>query len=567
MPVAVALAIRAIIQFAITLGVTELASKFILPTVNSAIKAIMEFFGVSEEMATDIMANEFLKFCEEVGIGAATMRAKVPIAIANRLGFTSKGWAIRKTGEAVIKPAVKTAQEIAYMSPAEALIYKQTQAKLAVTAGTIAPVVKATVKTEGVVLTDAMRTQILKEQSGAMVPISTYEQRVAFFEENSAKFLKQLEVDEAVAGGKIAATTEKRLLDLLKTIAGVPIIVSGTALWALYAGFNTITAKKGLVIVAKNDNPADIEIHKSEPATDISTSSGSAGGTTTTGATITAQVSSSNVKVFTGIISAGTLGNQASFIPRPDDLITSVSELVDAAQNNLASWLVGLLGRIIYEIKIVPSVTTKEGITIHGTSSQIVSSYTTSGKPRYKTVVNRFAVMNMYILNDKGTRQKLAQITLGPTDATAFRPTTTEIAQATSNVTNNVTTTSLSDIKTISVSAPVSVATASPAPSTSTPTTTPTPAPIQTPTPAPTPTLYGGVTPTPAPAPAPAKPAFCLTSTLYDFYQAKGLDLPGISSRAQVYEGLGLGQASMYTGTAEQNTRLLAAQKIRYGCG
>lgn len=46
-------------------------------------------------------------------------------------------------------------------------------------------------------------------------------------------------------------------------------------------------------------------------------------------------------------------------------------------------------------------------------------------------------------------------------------------------------------------------------------------------------------------------------STLWEFYQQKGQSLPSLSERAKLYESLGLGSASNYVGTGDQNTALL----------
>lgn len=48
-------------------------------------------------------------------------------------------------------------------------------------------------------------------------------------------------------------------------------------------------------------------------------------------------------------------------------------------------------------------------------------------------------------------------------------------------------------------------------------------------------------------------------TTLYEFYTGLGLSLPPISTRADLYESYGLGDASEYTGTASQNNALLSA--------
>jgi hypothetical protein len=52
-------------------------------------------------------------------------------------------------------------------------------------------------------------------------------------------------------------------------------------------------------------------------------------------------------------------------------------------------------------------------------------------------------------------------------------------------------------------------------------------------------------------------------STLFEWYQAQGQALPSVTTRAKLYQSLGLGQASFYTGTAEQNTKLLNALKAQ----
>lgn len=50
-------------------------------------------------------------------------------------------------------------------------------------------------------------------------------------------------------------------------------------------------------------------------------------------------------------------------------------------------------------------------------------------------------------------------------------------------------------------------------------------------------------------------------NTLSGYYSSIGKSLPSIAERAKIYEQMGLGQAAFYTGTAEQNTKLLNALK------
>jgi hypothetical protein len=51
--------------------------------------------------------------------------------------------------------------------------------------------------------------------------------------------------------------------------------------------------------------------------------------------------------------------------------------------------------------------------------------------------------------------------------------------------------------------------------------------------------------------------------TIYQWYQAQGQSLPSVSARSVIYEGFGLGSRNYYTGTSEQNTKLLSALKAQ----
>lgn len=56
------------------------------------------------------------------------------------------------------------------------------------------------------------------------------------------------------------------------------------------------------------------------------------------------------------------------------------------------------------------------------------------------------------------------------------------------------------------------------------------------------------------------------STTLSEYYSAWDKKLPLLNERAKMYEALGLGSATSYAGTAEQNTRLLNALKQRQIC-
>lgn len=160
-----------------------------------------------------------------------------------------------------------------------------------------------------------------------------------------------------------------------------------------------------------------------------------------------ASASVSNTKVFVGAIGSGRLSGATDFSPRPDDLIQNIEELEAALRNNLTAFLPSVLGRFVYETKVVSTVTSKDGFTQRGQVQQVKTGTNKDGTPKYKTVVNKFAVADVYFLSDRGTRTKAARIVLGPTDAVSFRPNTNDLGRLDLNVKNDVFTTSLSGVE------------------------------------------------------------------------------------------------------------------------
>src|SRR3972149_1666214 len=100
------------------------------------------------------------------------------------------------------------------------------------------------------------------------------------------------------------------------------------------------------------------------------------------------------LKVFTGLIKNGIMGTPDPFLARPDDLILDIEELKQAIGNNLAPYLAAITGKMTYEIKVVRSIKTKDGLTKYGTTQQIISGYYKDGRPKYRTMTNKFAVLD-----------------------------------------------------------------------------------------------------------------------------------------------------------------------------
>ena len=171
----------------------------------------------------------------------------------------------------------------------------------------------------------------------------------------------------------------------------------------------------------------------------------------TTGATAQTRQATTipTIKVFTGIVTQGKLGDPAAFVARETDLIDNMEELVAAAQNNLASFLVALSGRVVYEIKIVSSVTSKTGFVTRGTTQKIVSGRYANGQPKYKTIVNKFAQLNVYFVTSKGIKSKIETITLGPVNSATFTPDGTQIQLAENTIKSSIITNDVNEIQAI----------------------------------------------------------------------------------------------------------------------
>lgn len=353
---------------------------------------------------------------------------------------------------------------------------------------------------------------------------------------------------------------------------------------------------------------------------------------------------SSDVRVFAGIVSQGTLGAGLQFTPRPDDLIESMDELHSAMNNNIAPYLASLLSKIVYEIKVVPSVII-DNLTRKGEVQQITTGYTSDGRPKTKFVVNKFAVADIFVINDKGNRTKVKRIVLGPTDAVKFQPDPTKLSNLAQVVSQDIVSTNTDDIKKVATDTPtevvtkdeaktrnsnwrftaggsqgnissatyedalqmasrygkvtkmIDIATGEDVLNSSTPATNDDPTEIERLTKLRdelqqkvdearkstgiSSNVPAGAVRINAEDESPlgnevkridgvlySLPTQSLTfiaaqnaKTLSEFYSTRGQSLPSLSKRGEIYESLGLGKASYYTGTSEQNTRLLNALK------
>lgn len=137
----IVLLLRPVIQFAVTWISIEVLMRTIVPQLDKLIVDIQVRFGVDPQTAQDIAANEYLKMAESIGIGALLIKSRTPNIIADKLGFTTKGFAKRKlpaTAEAKVSAAKATS---ATASAAQAEVLQQGAATIAVSKGAAVSVV------------------------------------------------------------------------------------------------------------------------------------------------------------------------------------------------------------------------------------------------------------------------------------------------------------------------------------------------------------------------------------------------------------------------------------------
>lgn len=628
MPIVIALAIRALIQMAVTLGVISLAERFVLPLLNKGIAELIQLFGVSEEEAQDIVANELLIFAETVGVGALALRTKLPLKVADRLGFTSKGFGRRKlspkaaTAAGAPRPtAPVTLSSVPVPSASEAaFIVNTARTRLSgfavaydLVLKTLAIPFLALIGINNLIdfgnwnsgaYQKTFQRIFAKITGGLLVPDEDYRKTRTASPEVFNKVFATYQIEGATAINdpfkmQSVPFTRDNLIDLVDQVGAELLRTTQRA-----STKDVLLATQLMIVFKKPTRPAP------------------------QGPAPIARAAVSPVKVFTGVVAQGALGVAEPFTPREDDLISNVEELRVAAQNNLAAWQVGLPGRIIHELKIVTSVTNKDGTRRVGSTQQVIRGYKKDGSPVYKTITNKFAVIDLFIFTARNVRSKIDTIILGPVDAATLQISPEALAKLARDIKADTLTNDTADITAIQTPNPISIMP---------------PASVFAPLAAPAveeteiarkfrtlglrefgldklpemetraadpgttretilaPLGVAGADPRyeelvrkelevklasirtlraagiaqsypnlarrlNIPELAEALPDQCGAQTLSTFYQAAGQTLPTIAARSMLYEQFGLGPAAWYTGTAEQNIKLLAELKRKAGC-
>ena len=557
MPVAVGLFIRVLIQsvgqFAIFIGLDAVLG----PLFDKAKKELSEARGLTDEEATDTIANEVIDAFAFIGITAIGIKSKLPTKLAEKLGFTSKGYSKRQisgklpagaVGSVAKTVSTKVGAAVVSQAEASAIItaIKATGAGARNALGFLEKRLNTVFLAMLVVggwidfgnwetgaYAQTMQKVIAFVTFGLLRPDEDWRKSKTASDDVFKKVFEAYQLSGAVGiqdpyKGVDVPFTRDNLLDLVDKVGATLLLSTGSA------STENILEATSVMIIFSADAGANIPDYSAQSAVTSSTPS----------APVVA-VS----RVFTGIVSQGVLGTSPVFTARPDDLIESVKELEEAASNNLSTYLASVLGKIVYEVKIVSSIITKEGFKQTGVSQQIRNGSNKDGTPKYKTVTNKFATLNVYALTEKGTRAKLTTVVLGPTNSAKLILGVNEVRALEAKLPSLVTTTKISDIVGIetdedkaSTQEENAGGTSAPAPDTAV---SGQPA-------------SGGNTPI-AGATVPGITA----TTLSGWYSARGQALPSVSVRSLFYEEFGLGQRTFYTGTAEQNAKLLEALKTQ----
>lgn len=525
MPVVLGLFLRQIVMAVASGAVVTTAQELLDGTFRTLVEEIKDTEGVTEQDAKDIVANILLDLAINSASIMFVLKTGAGVRVAEYLGLTSRNF-----GKAALTP--KATEAVAKISADKGTtLAKRLFGRIG----------KLLAKGTGIFWLFAALTQIIEPlwyQPGQI-----------------QKVLQAVGIDVSVpgAGGTVApgpfsADSSVTFSDFAKSIeaAGVKGIENPGAFRSELYTRDGLANLVNYVYGQELLNGRNLKVSDLLPLLSkylVGTSSTIALPSPTTSVTTTPAIP----KVYTGIVSQGVIGKGLSFTPRPDDLIESIEELKQAAANNLTPFLQTILGKIIYEVKIVPSIITKDGFKQTGTVQQIRSGTTAQGAPKYKTVVNKFATLNLYVMTDKGVRSKISTIVLGPTNSAKLTVGLNDIKEVETVLPSLVTTTDINEIKgietaqAVTVSTPVSAGGAPiPVPSTSlmvTPS-------LSVSAPTPTIAVMGSN-----------------AQSLFDWYKSQGLSLPTVETRANIYEELGLGTKVYYTGTAEQNSKLLVALK------
>lgn len=463
MPVFVAAAIRQIIIWGIQYGLWSAIEKWIMPLFEKAVIEVMEFFGVGEEDARDIMANEFVQAGEFILGNILVWRSKIPVKVAEALRFTSKGFGKRPLSSKAAKATGK--------------LKEVKTATRAIATGDVNKLAQLTATNRGLgwVKIAALLfvvSQVIELPTRIFYMLAQYIDYAnwegyyaGFFRGVFAKLGMPVKADwrkpktlskevfdkvfntYKLSGaysiidpykGQSLPFTRDNFLDLVDRVAADLLLDTGSA-----GAKDVLAATTLLLRVDRSKGPGAPAVLTANPATQTYT--------TPTQAVIP------QIKVFTGVVTQGVLADNTPVLAREDDLIENLTELELGAVSNLVPFIKALPGRVAYEIKIVTSVTDKQGFRREGQKQQIVVGYYKNGNPKYKTITNKWAVMNLYAFGSRGQKTKLDTIILGPINAATFNPSQGDMTAMEGRLKDNILAKSFADVTVMRSDYPLTV--------------------------------------------------------------------------------------------------------------
>lgn len=223
----------------------------------------------------------------------------------------------------------------------------------------------------------------------------------------------------------------------------------------------------------------------------------------------------SGTSVHISVVSGGALGAVTTFTPADRDIFENITELQHAAEQNLARYLGGIFGQLVYHLKLVGTVRLNDGTVRVGTTQLVQHGVTKKGRPTYKKVTNKFVVADINYKTLAGVWKKLDEIVIGAVDEKGFHPAAQDLAGLSTAISSYLVANHLGGVTQINLPSPASGQPTQTAPAQMTaPTTTPPPtspppagsvmsAPVAATVPAP---IVSPYVPQPV-APAPSPPA------------------------------------------------------------
>lgn len=449
--------IRLTIQTITQVGLIGLADKLLGPLVDYAKREVQQVYGVSDEEAGDFIANELIDAVALAGVIGFGIKTKLPTLLAEKLGFTAKGYVKRKLSSKIPTAAVGTVTKAEVASTVGTEVIAKQAAVIAAKRGVSLATVQAIMSTiiaavgvpvgVGLLITNTIDFGAWNSSAYQ----GTFQKFLSIFglepdKDSRAPRTTSADIFNKIYNallsegastindpykGTIVPYTRDNLLDLADKLASQILIEVGEV------KSKTLLAAI-LPFIAYGNKPAS-------GGTSVPIKTGGSTSTTT------------KVQVFSGVVSQGTLGNGVVFSPRTNDMIDDVEELIQSASINLATFLSTLASRVIYEIKIVSTITTKDGFTQRGTVHQVQVGTFSNGAPRYKTVTNKFAVLYLYLMTDKGTKTKIATVNVGPVNAINFQVQSNDLVEIANRLRGVVTTSNVSEIKQIVSDTPIAV--------------------------------------------------------------------------------------------------------------